>query len=111
MAITSAAVLTVAPELSSLTSGQWSALITSAYLQMDAGTWGTWLDMGATYLVAHLGTLTKRAGVGAVISERVGDVGRTYAELGSGVLDSTTYGAEYQRLTRLLGDARGPVVI
>jgi hypothetical protein len=113
VAITSADVLLIAPELSAVTAGQWTALIADVYLQLDSDTWGTWLDLGAKYLAAHAATLTKRSGVaGAIQSEAAGSVSRSYAVApeGSGLL-STSYGQEFSRLQRQIFDARGPWVL
>lgn len=113
MAITKIDVLNVAPELSAVTDPQWTALLAYVALQLNTDVWGGWLDMGSAYLAAHLATLTRRRGMGAVQSEHVGQVSRAYLaiSLTPGSLESTAYGAEYLRLMRMLPDARGPVVI
>jgi hypothetical protein len=113
MAITSADVLLVAPELSTLNGSQWTALLAQVYLQLDEDAWGDWLDLGATYLAAHLATMSKRAGTGgAVVSESVGSVSRSYAVAPTtAAMTSTGYGQEFCRLQNLLGAARGPWVI
>lgn len=115
MAITSSDVLLIAPELSTISGGQWTAILAQVTMQMDATAWGTWLDKGAVYLAAHLATMTKRVGTaGAVQSESVGSVSRSYAVSSSvdgAALRSTSYGMEYSRLLNLLAAARGPLVI
>jgi hypothetical protein len=61
--------------------------------------------LAGAYLAAHLATVTTRRGAnGAVASESVGDVSRTYAAPrgagGEGELDSTPYGQAYRDLIR-----------
>lgn len=96
-----------------VTDATWTALIGFAYLQMNIDVWGTWLDMGATYLVAHLVTLGKRRGAGGPVqTEMVGQVSRSYfTMLTAGVLGSTSYGQEFFRLRNSLADARFPVIV
>jgi hypothetical protein len=116
VAITSANVLLIAPELSSLSSNQWTAILAQVYLQMDADVWDDWLDLGATYLAAHLATVgpMRQGTAGAIQSESAGNVSRAYAvsvASDGAALRSTSYGSEYARLMSMLGGARGPWVI
>lgn len=106
MAITSADVLLIAPELSTLSAGQWTAIIADVEDEIDDAAWGTTTraDKAKKYLAAHKGTLAKRAGAaGSVQSIAVGGVSVNYgsgAQMGTG-LDSTSYGVEYKRLCHL----------
>ena len=59
--------------------------------------------MAKALYAAHLLTLSTAGGaVGAVVSEREGDLSRTYATIRGGdtVLGSTSYGQQYIELTR-----------
>ena len=59
--------------------------------------------MAQALYAAHLLTLSTAGGaVGAVVSEREGDLSRTYATIKGGdtVLGSTSYGQQYIELTR-----------
>ena len=60
-------------------------------------------EMAQALYAAHLLTLSTAGGaVGAVVSEREGDLSRTYATIKGGdtVLGSTSYGQQYIELTR-----------
>ena len=60
-------------------------------------------EMAQALYAAHLLTLSMAGGiVGAVVSEREGDLSRTYATIKGGdtVLGSTSYGQQYIELTR-----------
>jgi hypothetical protein len=104
-------VIAIAPELDSVAADdpRWAAFLTQADA-LPAGVWGRLLGQGAANLVAHKLTLSVRqqrtGGRGAVLSESVGGISRTYAAPASGDpqgFDATTYGAEYRRLARLVG--------
>lgn len=94
-------VVNVAPELSSFPAAAQPVIIAQAYLQMDAGAWGSTLDTGAAWLAAHLGTMASRRGKGgAFASGRVGQVSTSWAIIpgASSRLDATAYGQEFRRL-------------
>lgn len=111
MAITWASdVVAIAPELASVVTATQNKILAFVDLQFNTTLWGDKLDMGKTYLAAHLGTLSRRAGAGGpVVSESVGQVSRSYAASiasGAAMLESTSYGLEYKRLLRQLPGAR-----
>lgn len=68
-------------------------------------------DKGRIYLAAHLGTLALLNGTGTVTAEQVGQLSRSYGTVQGlkGSLALTSYGAEYERLTRLLPTTLGAV--
>jgi hypothetical protein len=103
--ITKADVLLIAPELTGVSDAQWAVFIADAYAQMNEGFWGTRLNLGAKYLVAHAATMGDRAGAsGSIQSEKVGEVSIAYhASVAQSVanLDATSYGQEYKRLLHL----------
>jgi hypothetical protein len=104
--ITSADVLLVAPELTGVTSGQWTAILADVYTEIVVANWGTEAkaNRAAKQLAAHMATVSGRAGAGgAVQSQSVGGVSISFAvqaTAGTG-LHSTSYGQEYARLLRL----------
>lgn len=117
---TKADVLLVAPELSVITDDAvWALYLAATAERVDAGRWGG--DSAAVYrlafalLCAH--ALTLRSDSGAtdpVQSETVGGVSRTYLVAlapSFGKLDATTYGEQFQSLSRNNGCIRGPWVI
>jgi hypothetical protein len=114
MSITAYDLTTFAPELASLTPEQLDRAVTSANSLLDAEVWCDWLEMGLLNLAAHLAAMAKRKGTGgAVQSESVGQVSRTYAVTSvpsRAALSSTVYGQEYERLAQLLNTSRGPWV-
>lgn len=105
------AVIDVAAELSTAPAGQQRAILDMVDRQVaDVEIWGFFLDDGARYLAAHLGTLAKAKGKGPVTAEAVGSVSRSYASLLQfGALGQTAYGVEYERLVRLTGASLGEV--
>lgn len=101
-------VVDIAPELTSLPVGSQNAILAQVALQMNADVWGGKLDMGSAWLAAHVATVGKRNGAGgAVQSETVGSVSRSYAIMPTlAALSSTAYGLEYERLLMQLPLAR-----
>ncbi len=109
MAITSSDVLLIAPELSGLVDAQWDLILANVYAQLDTDVWGDNLDLGALYLAAHMGAMTRRGGsAGAVTAERAGEVSRAYAApaVMAGALAATAYGQEFKSLIENLPGAR-----
>lgn len=107
MAVTSADVLRIAPELAALnlSSADWDSFLADATSQVNAAAWGTRADLGVKYLTAHLVALANpKAGGRLVQSQSVGGVSVTYAVPAGepGALGTTRFGAEYQRLLRTL---------
>ncbi len=101
--ITWANVVNLAPELATVPAGAQAQILQLAYQEMDSTTWGDLLDSGATWLAAHLATLTLRKGkAGALESARVGPVEQSWGSLGTerSLLDATVYGQSYLRMIR-----------
>jgi len=106
MAITWADVEAVAPELSAVALATQTAILAQVNSELSTSVWGTKIEIGRAWLAAHLGTLAGiEEGGGAVQSETVGAVSRTYA-VSSGDYSSTAYGNEFQRLLMQLPAAR-----
>ena|GEM_PF-1297156 len=108
MAVTSADVLRIAPELAklSLTDADWASFIADAQLQMNASAWGTRADLGLKYMTAHLVAVANPSAGGRVVqSQSVGQVSQTFAvgaAASLGPLGMTRFGIEFARLQRLL---------
>jgi hypothetical protein len=102
MAITSVDVLKIAPELTTVISAAtWTVLIAQAYNEMNATVWGAYLDIGATWLAAHLATLTQRKGIpGWPSMRKVGEVAaaNVVPPLLASAYSMTSYGIEFERL-------------
>lgn len=117
MAITWTDVVNIAPHLSTVPPASQAAILQSAYILLNADTWGNKFDEGWKYLAAHIGTLYQLQATGAPgipSKERVGEVERSYAVpagMGVGDLDQTWYGNHYKRLVRSLINARMPLVV
>ena len=115
MSITWADVTAIAPELSTSPLATQTAILAIVDLQVNALAWRTLVDVGKSYLAAHLATLAARGAsgaAGAVTSEAVGQLSRGYASpIGiKGSLGLTSYGCEYARLLALLPQSIGFVV-
>lgn len=97
-------VLDIAPELSDEDSDRVSRFIERASLQVNTDVWGDLVDMGITYLTAHMMTLANRSGTNGTLSkEKVGDLERAYSVPSTSTgFESTTYGAEYLRMRKTL---------
>lgn len=116
MSVTWADVQAIAPELTdtAVPTGTQAVLLSMVDRQIDDDAWGDLADDGRTYLAAHMGTVyvTTAAGgaasVGAVISESVGPMSRSYASAGTAagsldpLLGTTRYGIWYLHMIRLL---------
>jgi hypothetical protein len=102
----------IAPELATLEARAQEMILGIVDAQVDASTWGELADIGRVYLAAHLATISRRAGAGGpVTAEKLGPMAQSYGFSGGTVrsFDSTGYGMEYERLTRLLPRAIGVV--
>lgn len=113
MAVTWSDVAAIAPELAAVPSGAQTAILATASRQVSASVWGDWYDDGVKYLAAHMGALSLRGGAsGAVASEAVGSLAASYSQPQGvrGALSATSYGAEYQRMVRMLPGAVGGAV-
>lgn len=102
-------VLDIAPELSTVPVSQQLLIIEQAYLLLNAAVCGDRLDTMATYFAAHQATLNKRKGQGgAVVSQTVGQVSRTYASPQAAFLNlaATGYGQTLELLIRTCAAAR-----
>lgn len=98
-------VTAIAPSLTTVPVASQDALLAQVLIELDESAWGAGIELGRAWLAAHLGTLYQRGSssspaAGAVTSESVGDVSRSYAApaAGSDVLSSTPYGQEFVRL-------------
>ena len=103
-----------------MTELEYFRLLAPEFASVPDATVNSWLTMAGNLIVvgcldaeraamaqalyaAHLLTLSTAGGaVGAVVSEREGDLSRTYATIKGGdtVLGSTSYGQQYIELTR-----------
>jgi hypothetical protein len=121
MSIAWSDVQAIAPELTNtlVPTGTQAVLLAMVERQFDDEAWGDLATDGRTYLAAHMGTLYTitsgggAASVGAVISESVGPMSRSYGEASGGSgsedpsLSSTRYGLFYLHLIKLLGSSLG----
>jgi hypothetical protein len=99
---TKAAVLNLAPELAGVSEERFAWAIHAAGLELSAEHYGARLELAATYLVAHILTISERSGVGPVQSISVAGVSKSFATGSSsgGDLEATPYGLGLLRLTR-----------
>ncbi len=105
MSVTRDDVITRLPEFEDIEAGPYfNSVIASAELEVSQKRWTKFRNDGVILLTGHMLQLGRRKGsAGQVKSEKVGDLRREFAtSAGSGSLMSTTHGAEYQRLMRIL---------
>jgi len=110
MAIAQTDVNVIAPELSTVSASDFSAVLSDVLLEISVSFWGSqqMADRVTKYLVAHVLAMAhpELSGPGPVASESVGEVSRTYA-VGAprdpDAYDMTRYGKEYKRLRRSIG--------
>jgi hypothetical protein len=101
----------IAPQTSKALASTRVAVLLIVDAQIKDANWGALADVARRYLAAHLATLAMRGGNGAVTSESLGAMSRSYAgALGmTGSLAQTSYGQEYLRMVKLLPSALGVV--
>lgn len=104
MAITWQNVINVAPKAAQLPTAAQNEILGIVANQVDPETWDVRADDGSKYLAAHLATLWLMKGSGALTGETLGAMSRQYAMPNwlQNSLGLTSYGAEYQRMLRLL---------
>ena len=110
MAATKADVVAIAPELSAVTDDRLAVFLAHSELLTSFSAFGTRATLAQALLVAHLLTLFPAdgsgggVGRGAVTSETVGSVSRSYAAPAGGAssldLEATRYGRMYLALRR-----------
>ena len=102
-----------------MTELEYFRLLAPEFASVPDATVNSWLTMAGNLIVvgcldaeraamakalyaAHLLTLSTAGAVGAIVSEREGDLSRTYATIKGGdtLLGSTSYGQQYIDLTR-----------
>lgn len=101
MSVDSDDVIDVAPELESIDTDRIERFIARAELRLSESFYGDLYDEAVTYMTAHLLTVSQRGSSGgAVQSEKVGDLSRTYAtaDYDGDSLSSTAYGQEVIRI-------------
>ena len=98
MSLTPAQILpTIAPELT----GDQSAVIAIAEMQIAPGLCGDKRPLLVAYLAAHIATLGQRGGAsGAIASKSEGALSVSFGGAMKDGLNATSYGAEYDRLSR-----------
>lgn len=95
----------IAPELKAEDDGRIDTFLGFAALSVNANVWGDKSDLGVAVMAAHLLTLSNRGGVsGAVTSEKVGDLARSYSSTKASdeTLMSTSYGSWFIQLRKSL---------
>lgn len=106
MAIVWTDVTAAAPALSAVSSTAQTQILAAVALQVGPNQWGALQTDGQLALARHLGAVALQpvSGAGPVISETVGPVSRSFANLAqtSAGLESTPWGREYARLRALL---------
>lgn len=114
MSITWADVQAIAPELTdtAVPTGTQAVFLAMVDRQVDDDVWSDLANDGRRYLAAHMGALYAAGGIapGAVVSEAVGPLSRSYSVASTGEtgsLATTKYGLWYLQMVRLLPTALG----
>lgn len=108
MAVTAATIRALFPEFAAETDARVDLFIGFAGNSINADVWGTLTDQATSYLTAHMLARANAGGAGGgpVTTEKVGELSRSYGQLGGqyaealGELALTSYGVEYARLRR-----------
>lgn len=108
-------VVAIAPELSATDPQQQTALLAIVERWVNPTTWGILADDGSRYLAAHLATIGRLRGTGAVTNEVVGQLSRAYLSPKGleGVrawLGQSSYGAVFYGMLAALPTSVGTVV-
>lgn len=90
----------LAPEYATMDEARLAVLNQVAAIHVSDAVFGEHAAVATAYVIAHLAKLGDTGGAGAVRSESVGDVSRTYAAAAdsAGYWDLTSYGQEFKRL-------------
>ena len=112
MAIDWTDVVEIGSELSSVPVATQTVILAMVDRQIDDTVWGDMADDGRRYLAAHMGAVYNSApgAAGAVVSESLGPMSRTYASGSSSdddELATTKYGKFYLHMLRLLPTSLG----
>ena len=115
MAFTWADVLLIDAALASVPAAVRARILVEVDLRVPASRWGNKRDLARGYLAAHLGIMWGRtgdAGIGQILSDSIGGVSTTYAQvMTDSHWDATPWGAAYRQLVRELVPARLPFVV
>ncbi len=108
MAVDKAYIVDIASEFSTVDADRIDRLVAIAALQVPAAKWGDVTDYGTALLVCHMLKLDANKGKGAVTSEAIGDIKKSFAAPSSSKADAydlTSYGAQFKQLraTRVAG--------
>lgn len=97
-------VIDVAPELSTQPDSRFERFIPIASSQVPSAVWGDQTDFAIALLTAHYMSAFSTGGRGQVVSEKVGDLARSYANNTSSddSLMSTSYGQQFVELRKTL---------
>lgn len=109
MAVTWADVIAIEPLAADVDAAARTIFLDTAALLVDVDEWGALYDKGVLYMAAHLGLLSSWSvsgaggAVGPVVSESLGPMSRSYANLfqasaSEGALGTTKWGKIYLSL-------------
>lgn len=90
----------IAPEYKDVSSTTLDVLTPVAERRVNVSYFGNKAPEAIAYLVAHMIKISERNGNGAITSEKVGDLSRSYAVNSTNILGSTAYGEEFLAIRR-----------
>lgn len=104
MAASPQTVRDIAPELATEPEARLQTFLDFAALSINSSVWGAKADFAQALLAAHYLTMANRGGAGgALTSEKVGDLSRSYGQLeGAELYGATAYGMQYVQLRKTL---------
>ncbi len=91
----------VAPEFNCIDSGRLETLNTVADCWISETVFGDCAKYAKALVIAHMANVGDLHGKGAVSSESVGDLSRSYATPKSDYWNLTSYGSEFLRLAQI----------
>lgn len=110
--VTNELLAALAPEYAAMSAERLLILNRMASVHVSDYVFGDNADLAKTYVVAHLAKLADTGGAGAVRSESIGDMSKTYAvPAEASYWNLTSYGQEFLQLCNKLALDQGDLYV
>jgi len=102
----------LAPEFAGMTPERLTILNRVAALHVSDAVFGESADIAKAWVIAHMAKLADTGGAGAVRSESVGDISRTYAAAADATYwNLTAYGQEFLSICKTVALVQGDLYV